>query len=126
MSGKPNINQVSQQEAELQTVQTVWTEGDNQEENNRLQPIEEENVPVRKKVGKDQYEYKTSYRKANCCNRFLYIYGSKVIDSVYKNKGLLKRECIEDIKENDEETKKMMNSFMSHLESKIMSNRNSG
>ena len=126
MSGKPNINQVSQQEAELQTIQTVWTEGTDREENDKLQPIEEENGPARKKVGKDQYEYKTSYRKANFCNRFLYIYGSKVIDSVYQNKGLLKREFIEDIKENDEETRKMMNTFMSHLESKIMSNRNSG
>ena len=36
---------------------------------------------------------------------------------------MLKKEFIEDIKENDEETKKMINTFMSHLESKIMAKR---
>ena len=56
------------------------------------------------KAGKPLYTFQKSYRKANICEKFFYVYGNVVVNSVKANKGTLKRENIEDIKVDEDET----------------------
>lgn len=38
------------------------------------------------------------------CQKFFYIYGNVVVDTVYRNKGVLTMDAVEDIKLDDGET----------------------
>ena len=61
-----------------------------------------------RKSGKADYLYQKNYRKANCLQKFFYIYGNPVVDSVSANKGVLKMENIEDIKTSENETTRLV------------------
>jgi len=61
-----------------------------------------------KKAGKEQYKFQTSYRKANWCQKFFYMYANPVVDAVYSNGGKLSMVDIEDIKVDDGETRRLV------------------
>ena len=70
---------------------------------------------VPRKAGKQAYQFKNNYRRANICQKFFYTYGNPVVKSVNDNKGTLKMENIEDIKSNEEETAQLVQCFTSSI-----------
>ena len=74
-----------------------------------LEEIEQIDTRKAKKAGKPVYKYQKSFRKANICEKFFYVYGNPVVASVEQNNGVLKMENIEDIKLDDDETLRLVN-----------------
>ena len=71
--------------------------------------------PTKTRAGKEPYKFVKSYRKANTCQKFFYTYGNLVVETVYRNNGVLKYEAIEDIKLDENETTRMVNTFSGYL-----------
>lgn len=75
------------------------------------EPVETEPTePVKKnRPGKEEYKFQTSYRKENICGKFFYCYCNRVVNSIMANKGKLEYHDVEDLKDDDEETKTFVN-----------------
>ena len=76
------------------------------------QTLESEEKP---KARKENYKFQKSYRQANICSKFFYLYGTKVVRSVSQNEGRLLLENIEDIKSDENETMHKFQKFSKHL-----------
>ena len=79
------------------------------------EPVETEPTePVKKKrPGKEEYKFQTSYRKENICGKFFYCYCNRVVNAIMANKGKLVYQDVEDLKDDDEETQTFVERFQS-------------